>query len=40
MINEGIVVDDRLIISARRLISNDTIKEARDMHNTPEGLRR
>jgi IS5 family transposase len=36
-INEGIAVDARLVKSASRPISNDKIKEAIDMHNTPEG---
>ena len=36
-INEGIAVDARLVKSASRPISNDKIKKARNMHNTPEG---
>ena len=39
-INEGIAVDARLVKSASRPISNDKIKQARDKHNTPEGLPR
>jgi IS5 family transposase len=39
-INEGIAVDARLVKSASHPISNDEIKQARDKHNTPEGLPR
>jgi IS5 family transposase len=39
-INEGIAVDAILVKSTSHSISNDKIKQARDKHNTPEGLPR
>ena len=36
-INEGIAIDERLVKSASRPISNEQIKNFRNKHNTPEG---
>jgi hypothetical protein len=36
-INEGIVIDARLVKSANPPISNDKIKKARDKHKTADG---